>query len=373
MIKFQDLTRLHETIASELNHAFQETLSKSDFIGGASVQSFEKDFGLFTESKHAIAVANGTDALEIVLEALALKPQSKVFVPSMTFAATAECIVRNGLIPVFCETDTNTGGIDTKDLETKIQKNKTDAAAIIAVHLYGRPCNILEISKISKENNLFLIEDCAQAHGAKVSENGIEKHVGSWGIASTYSFYPGKNLGALGDGGMICSNSDSLAKQCKMIRDHGRTDKYAHSEIGRNSRLDALQARFLSIKLRYLTKWNENRIKLANLYDKLLENSSVVTPLKSPSSGEKHVYHLYVVRVKNNKRDQLKNFLKENGVESLIHYPIPLHQQKAFSKYSSEELKKSEQFALEILSLPMDPLMTEEEVRKTVSALESFK
>jgi dTDP-4-amino-4,6-dideoxygalactose transaminase len=370
-IKFQDLGRLHGTIRAELNEAFDQVLTHSSFIQGAPVQKFEKDFSEFTQSKHCLGVANGTDALELALEALGIQSGDSVIVPSMTFAATAEAVVRQKGQPVFAEIDASTACVTAKTLREAYEQAKCSVKAVILVHLYGRACEMGSILEFCREKNLRVIEDCAQAHGASFQG----RHVGTWGDIGTFSFYPGKNLGALGDAGALVTQSDEYFQKLKLLRDHGRTDKYSHSIAGRNSRLDALQAAFLSIKLRHLPDWTARRQDLARLYSESLSGISGVQTLALPHDRSGHVYHLYVIRVTSSQhnRDDLARHLASEGIEALIHYPIPLHQQAAFSAFTSKQsLAFTEKFSKEILSLPMDPLMTPEEVVRVSQTVRRF-
>jgi dTDP-4-amino-4,6-dideoxygalactose transaminase len=365
-IKFQDLTRLHESIHSELTEVFQETLRTSAFIQGPAVKNFEAEFAQYTGSKHCIGVANGTDALEIALEAFELPPESGIVLPSMTFAATAEAVVRQGLKPVFAEIDENTGCVTLETLEEAIRQSPIPVRGMIVVHLYGRACDMPAISAYCARTGIKLLEDCAQSHGAVIGG----KQVGTWGDAATFSFYPGKNLGALGDAGAITTQSDELAARLKMLRDHGRSGKYVHDRVGRNSRLDGLQAAFLSVKLRHLPTWTKQRQSLAQTYRKAFEKISGFSLLSTPNPLESHVYHLMVGKLPH--REELIRSLSEKGIEALIHYPIPLHQQKAFSMYATRALPKTETFAASIVSLPFDPLMSEEEIQIVADSVRGF-
>ncbi len=371
-IKFQDLSRLHGTIRAELTAAFDQALSSSAFIQGAPVQKFEKEFATYTGSLHCLGVANGTDALELALEALEIRSGDGVIVPSMTFAATAEAVVRQGGNPIFAEIDESTGCVSAATLRAAYELSPHSIKAVILVHLYGRACEMGPILDFCREKNLRIIEDCAQAHGARYQG----RHVGTLGDIGTFSFYPGKNLGALGDAGAATTQSDALHQKLKLLRDHGRTDKYSHQVVGRNSRLDALQAAFLSVKLKHLPDWTERRKNLARLYSESLAGISSVQTLPLPKDQDSHVYHLYVIRVTADRhnRDDLSRFLASEGIEALVHYPIPLHQQGAFSSYtsSSSPLSKTEKFSKEILSLPLDPLMTPEEVTRVSQAIQRF-
>jgi len=377
-IKIQDLSRLHSSIADELRSTFDRHLSESAFIMGKPVAQFEEDLARFTESTHAVGVANGTDALELALEALKIGAGDAVIVPSMTFTATAEAVARMGATPVFADIDLKTYALSVETIQAAITKSSKPVKAVILVHLYGYMApQTLEIAEFCRKNGYKLIEDCAQSQGAFLEVGGVQKHCGTIGDAGTFSFYPGKNLGALGDAGAVITQNEVIAKEIKLLRDHGRTDKYSHVRIGRNSRLDALQAGFLSVKLAHLSKWNESRRKLAAKYYQELEGCAVAVPILKPTAFLNHVFHQFVVLISENSKysrsDIMKNLL-ENGVETGVHYPIPLHQQKAFENYTNRvSLAVTEKIAPRILSLPMDPLMSEKEVQFVCHQLKDLK
>jgi dTDP-4-amino-4,6-dideoxygalactose transaminase len=370
VIKLQDLSRLHATIGPELQAAFDQSLARSDFIQGEAVASFEREFASFTGVQHCIGVANGTDALELALEALALAPGDVVIVPAMTFAATAEAVVRQGLHPHFADADPDTLCVGPDQLLEAIATAPRPPRACIAVHLYGRACVEEAFRRVLAQRGIALIEDCAQAHGARIGG----RHVGNAGRIGCFSFYPGKNLGALGDAGALVTSDAELAQRVRSLRDHGRTSKYTHGEVGRNSRLDGLQARFLSVKLRHLEAWTAARRDIAALYEERLDRAAGIAPLARPDDLGRHVYHLYVVRVAgaDGRRDALIRHLEASAISSGIHYPVPLHQQPAFARYAAGSLPEAARAAREVLSLPMDPLMTEKDVDEVCAALRGF-
>jgi len=344
MIKFLDLKKQYEDIKEEIDEAIKNVINETAFIGGKYVAKFEKEFATYQEAKYCIGVGNGTDALEIALESLDLPKGSEIIVPANSFIASSEAITRTGHKVIFCDCDKDNYTISIKSLKNKITK---DTSAIIAVHLYGHPCDMDKILKIAKENNLKVIEDCAQAHGAEYKG----KKVGAIGDIGAFSFYPGKNLGAYGDGGAIITNDENLAKKCKMIANHGRIEKYNHEFEGRNSRLDGLQAAILSVKLKHLDTWTEARIKVADYY---LENLKDIEGIFLPKREDwaKQVYHLFVIRTK--KRDELKQYLQDNGIASGIHYPISLAKLKAYNYTNqADENFFANNSDNELLSLPI--------------------
>lgn len=363
MIKFLDLKSQYDSIKDEIDEAIKNVISQTAFIGGKYVEQFEKEFAEFCQAKYCQGVANGTDALEIVIEALDLPKGSEIIVPANSFIASSESVTRSGHKVVFCDCDESNYTISIPSLKSKITPN---TKAIIAVHLYGHPCDMDEILSLAKEHNLKVIEDCAQSHGAEYKG----KRVGVLGDVGTFSFYPGKNLGAYGDGGAIVTNSDELAKKCKMIANHGRIEKYNHEFEGRNSRLDGLQAAILSAKLKHLDKWTEARIKVADYY---LENLKDVKNIVLPKREDwaKQVYHLFVIR--SQERDTLQQYLSNNGIQSGVHYPIALPKLKAYdyAGQASEDFfaNKSD---IELLSLPIGEHVNEDDLKKIIDSLKRF-
>lgn len=363
MIKFLDLKSQYNSIKDEIDEAINNVISETSFIGGNYVRQFEKDFAIYQQAKHCISVANGTDALEIVIEALDLPKGSEIIVPANSFIASSESVTRNGHKVVFCDCDELNYTVSIPSLKSKITKN---TKAIVAVHLYGHPCDMDEILLIAKEHDLKVIEDCAQSHGAEYKG----KRVGAIGHAGTFSFYPGKNLGAYGDGGAIVTNSDELAKKCKMISNHGRIEKYNHEFEGRNSRMDSLQAAILSVKLKYIDNWTEARIRVAEYYIENLKGiDGIVLPKRE--AWARHVYHLFVIKVE--KRDELQQYLKENGIESGIHYPISLPKLEAYNYIgqASEDLSANKN-DIRLLSLPIGEHLSIEDLKKVVQTIRVF-
>lgn len=355
-IPFVDLKTQYKGLKKEIDSAIRAVISETAFIGTTNnkyVQTFEKDFAAFLKIKYCVACANGTDAIEISLRALGIGSGDEVIVPALTWISTAEAVSSIGAKPIFVDID-DYFTLDVTKIEAKITKK---TKAIIAVHLYGQPADMPKILKIAKKHGLKVLEDCAQAHGAEL--NG--QKVGTFGDIATFSFFPGKNLGAYGDAGGIATNSKNLAETCRKISQHGQLDKkHFHYLEGRNSRLDGLQAAILSVKLKYLPKWTKERIKNAQLYNKFLAKK-IYTPLLR--DGAKHVYHLYVVQSDN--RDELQQKLKNNGIETAVHYPTALPFLEAYKSYKHKPADFPVALAAtqKILSLPMFPELTEAQIK----------
>jgi dTDP-4-amino-4,6-dideoxygalactose transaminase len=360
-IQFIDLHAQYLTIKEEIDAAIAEVLSSTSFIGGKCVKEFEEAFADYIQADTCVGVGNGTDALEIVLEALDLPPNSEILVPVNTFIATAEAVTRSGYRVRFCDCDPATYTISIPDAERRITPS---TRAIIPVHLYGQPCDMDAVVSFAKSNNLVILEDCAQAHGA--AYKGCK--VGTFGDAATFSFYPGKNLGAYGDAGAIVSNNLKIASKCRMIANHGRVLKYVHEIEGRNSRLDGLQAAVLQIKLCHLEDWTELRRRNATEYSTLLAGTNVVTPFERDDI--RHVYHLYVILVDN--RDKVQAELLKAGIETGIHYPVPLHLQPAYLHlgHCKGDFPVAEELSEKILSLPLFPELSTEQIAHVCSEVE---
>ncbi len=345
-VPFLDLKKQYEAVKQEIDEAIAKVITAASFVGGEYVKKFEEEFAGFCEARYCIGVGNGTDALFIALKALGVGKGDEVITAANSFIATSEAITMTGARVVFVDCDPRTYNIDVKKIPSAITPQ---TKAIIPVHLYGQPADMVTLQKIAREYNLLLIEDAAQAHGAEI--NG--RKVGSFGIVACFSFYPGKNLGAYGDAGAIVTNDEQLAIKCSMMSNHGRVKKYDHEFEGVNSRLDGLQAAILSVKLRHLEEWTAKRRKAADIYKEFLHGSKVIVPVEA--DGVKHVYHLYVVRVP--RRDSIQAALRERGVETGIHYPIALPNLKAYNYlgYGSEDFPTATQYSKEILSLPIYP------------------
>jgi len=367
-IPFVDLNAQHKEIEKEIEQAIKNVIQRSDFILGEDVGLFEKEFAQFCNTQFAVGVSSGTAALFLALSSLRVKPNDEVIVPAFTYIATSLAVSYTGAKPVFADIQEDTYTIDVKKIRKAITKN---TKAIIPVHLYGQPANILEILKIAQEYNLQIIEDAAQAHGASIKmQDGIWQVVGGLGDIGCFSFYPSKNLGALGDGGMVVTNNEEIYKKLLMLRDYGRVSKYEHASIGYNSRLDTLQAAILRIKLKRLNQWNKRRQEAADIYNEFLKGvKEVITPYTWPSV--KHVYHVYAIRTK--LRDKLCQVFKDKGIGVVIHYPVPLHLQKAYKElgYKSGDFPVSETVAQEIVSLPMYPQIEESQIKFITDVIKS--
>ena len=363
-IPLVDLKAQYAAIKPEILSAIDGVLDSAQFINGPEVSNFERKFAAFCDAKFAVGVGNGTDALTLALKALEVGPGDEVITTANTFIATAEAIVAVGATPVFVDVDQAHFNMTAEGLSAAITP-KTRAA--IPVHLYGQPAPMAEIMEVARRRSIKVIEDAAQAHGAEY--NG--KRAGSWGDVAAFSFYPAKNLGAYGDAGAVVTSDEDLAAAVRMLRDHGRTDKYLHQYVGVNSRLDTLQAAVLEVKLGHIEEWTEARRAAATKYDAALgEFPGLALPARMP--GGRHVYHLYVVR--SERREELRQHLSDNGIGVGIHYPVPLHLQPAFRGlgYAMGDFPVSERLADSILSIPMYPEVSEEQLRRVVQTIGSF-
>lgn len=363
LIKFLDLYRQYLSIQEEIDSAIQQVIRDSAFIGGAGVRAFEENFAIYQHAQFCQGVANGTDAIEIALEALSLPPGSEVIVPANSFIATSEAVSRVGHRVVFADVDSQTYTLDPLDVEKRISSS---TAAIIAVHLYGHPCDMESLLFLAEKYDLKIIEDCAQAHGAEYKG----QRVGAIGDVGTFSFYPGKNLGAFGDAGAITTNNESVAKRCRMIANHGRIDKYNHEFEGRNSRLDGLQAEILNVKLRHLDLWIEKRNEMARFYLGGLKSTPEIC-LPRIKEGVRHAFHLFVIRTDH--RDELVAHLSRVGIQTGIHYPTALPRLKAYSHMpQSDENMLAVRQCARLLSLPMGEHLCEKDVAHIVTVINDF-
>jgi dTDP-4-amino-4,6-dideoxygalactose transaminase len=359
-----DLKAQYSTIQQEIHASINEVLASCQFVGGPYVERFEQEFAHYVGARYAVGVSSGTAALELALKAAGIGNGDEVIVPANTFVATAEAVSNVGATAVFADVEPATFHLDAVSVRAAITPR---TRAVIPVHLYGRAMDLREIEEVASAHSLFIIEDAAQAHGAQ--RNG--KRVGSSGRPACFSFYPGKNLGAYGDAGAVTCGESWFAERLRLLRDHGSPRKYQHSIIGTNSRLDALQAAVLSVKLRHLEDWNAQRRRHARAYTAALSGSPICTP--EANSEEEHVWHLFVVRVQ--QRDALRQYLSECGVETVVHYPVPLHLTEAFAAVCRAQrgsLPIAETLAEEILSLPMYPELTPHQLERTVNALLHF-
>lgn len=352
-IPFVDLKAQYMSVEYEIQAAIQSVLRSAVFVGGEMLEEFEAEFARYTGVRHAAGVASGTDALVLALRAVGIGPGDEVIVPAHTFIATAGAVQMAGATPVFVDVEPGTLTMDPAAVEAAITPG---TAAVIPVHLYGQTADMEPILAVARRHRLFVIEDAAQAHGA--TYNG--RPAGSIGHIGCFSFYPGKNLGAYGDGGAVTTNDPHIHEQVVRYRDHGRLSKYEHAAVGYNSRLDTVQAAVLRVKLRHLDRWNDARRAAAGLYDEQLAEADVQTPYVR--NGSTHVYHLYAVRVP--ERELLQVELSQAGVVTGVHYPIPLHLQPAFEHlgYRRGELPESERAAEEVLSLPMYPELRRDQI-----------
>ena len=343
-VKFVDLSVQHKALEPEIKDVFNRVLANCSFVLGPEVEKFEKAFAAYCGVAHCVAVSNGTAALQLALEGLGVGPGDEVITVAHTFIATAEAINAAGARPIFVDIDPVSYTMDPAMLEKAITSR---TKAIIPVHLYGQPADMDSINAIAAKHNLLVIEDSCQAHGAKYKG----RRAGSLGTAACFSFYPSKNLGACGEGGAVTTNNSELAKKVRMLRDHGSVKKYEHDFPAYNLRLEGIQGGILAVKLPHLDGWNENRRALAKRYNELFAGSKVAAPQQTPCA--EHVYHLYVVVVED--REALRKALTEQGIENGLHYPVPLHLQKAYADlgYKKGDFPISEHVAANHISLPM--------------------
>lgn len=348
-----DLSRQCQKIGPDVQEVIARVMATGNFILGENVSEFEKEIAAYSGAAYGIGVANGTDALNLALMALGIGPGDEVIVPSFTFFATAGAVVLAGARPVFADIDPATYDLDPGSLESRITGR---TKAVIAVHLYGCPAEMDLIMSITRTRGIKVIEDCAQAIGAEYKG----RRVGSIGDVGCFSFYPTKNLGAFGDGGMVTTNDPEIAERIRIMRVHGSRKRYYHEILGYNSRLDEVQAAILRVKFRHLEGWTEARRGIARKYTEMLAGAGVITPLEVPEC--RHVYHLYTIR--SHRRDELQERLRQAGIGSTVYYPLPLHLQPVFADLGGKagNLPESERAAEEVLSLPMFPELLPEEV-----------
>ncbi len=363
MIKFLDLQKINNRFRTEIDQEIKEILDDGWYIGGKKLTKFEQDFATFCGVKNCLGVANGLDAITLILRGYGFGEDDEIIVPSNTFIATVLAITQVGATPVFVEPDINTYNLDPQLIEAAIT-SKTKA--IIAVHLYGRVAPMKEINLIAKKHHLKVIEDSAQAHGAFLNE----QRTGSLSDAAAFSFYPGKNLGAMGDAGAVLTNDDQLADKIRALRNYGAREKYVHQEKGVNSRLDDIQAAILSVKLPHLDADNKRRQEIAKFYCENINNEKITLPTYNYKFPAENVWHVFVIRTSD--RQQLQQYLKEKGIETQIHYPTPVHKQDAYREWKSLSYPISERIHREVLSLPISPVMTDEELKQIVLAINSY-
>jgi len=366
-VPFLDLKTQYLSIKNEIDDAIQDVINNTAFILGKSVTNFEENFAKAHQVKYCIATSSGTDANHLALWVLGVGPGDEVIMPANTFIATAWGATLCGATPVFVDCHSKSYNLDPEKVEAAIT-SKTKA--IVAVHLYGQPADMSALKVIADKNKIFLIEDAAQAHFAEF--NG--KRIGGLSKISSFSFYPGKNLGAFGEGGAVLTDDNELAAKLKMMREHGQSAKYYHEMYGHNYRMEGIQGAVLNVKLKHLDKWTDGRRRVAKMYcDSLIEVPQIQLPVEMPDA--KHVYHLFVIQTKNNKqRDSLQKFLTEKEIATGLHYPIPLHQQKCFDHlgYKTGDFPVTEMLASTGLSLPMFPELSAEQIEYVADCIKEF-
>ena len=358
MIPMLDLKREYHAIKDEIDRAVSGVLNGAFYVLGQNVAAFERDFAAYVGTKFAVGVGSGMDALHLALHALDIGPGNEVITVANTAAATAMAITATGAQPVFCEISEHTYIMDPRRIAEKITKK---TRAILPVHLFGHPADMAPILSLARDQGLFIVEDACQAHGTRYRK----KKTGTFGDLGCFSFYPSKNLGCYGDGGMVTTDDPHLADKLRMLRNYGQRGRYEHSILGYNSRLDELQAAILRVKLKYLDAWNKRRRRGAQIYQKLLAGLSIDLPVQE--KGAYHTYHLYVIRLSD--RNGLGRFLRENNVITNIHYPLPLYRQQAFAdrKPAWEQLPVTERCTAGILSLPLFPWIADKEIEEVSS------
>jgi UDP-2-acetamido-2-deoxy-ribo-hexuluronate aminotransferase len=370
-IQMVDLKAQYEKIGAEVDEAIKSVLNSTAFIKGPDVKQFEQELQEYMKVQHVISCANGTDALHLALKVLGLKPGDEVITSNFTFIATVEVVALLGLKPVLVDPDPGTFNISVKAIEDAITPR---TRAIVPVHLFGQCADMENIMRIARKHNLFVVEDAAQATGADYFfKDGTTKKAGTIGHIGTTSFFPSKNLGCYGDGGALYTNDENYARKLRSIANHGMKVRYHYDDIGVNSRLDTIQAAILRVKLKYLTNFNLARKKLADSYDSELSKcSSIVLPERSHYSS--HIFHQYTIRVKDNRRDELRVFLETKNIPSMIYYPGPLHLQNAYSYlgYGVNDLPVTSALCKEVLSLPMHPDMEDEQLNHITSNILKF-
>lgn len=361
-VPFVDLKAQYNRYKAEIDGAIANVISETAFISGKYATQFEEGFSEYAQVGHTIACANGTDSLEIILDVLGLGPGDEIIVPALSWISTSEAVGTRGAIPVFVDID-ETYTIDVSKIEAAITPR---TRGIIPVHLYGCPANMPKIMAIAEKHNLFVFEDCAQSHGAEINR----QRIATFGVAGSFSFYPGKNLGAYGDAGAMVTNSIEIAQKARMIANHGQKAKHQHFIEGRNSRMDGLHGAILSAKLPHIETWTAERIAHAATYCELLKDSNITLPFTPEES--RHVYHLFVIQSDN--RDGLMAHLKENDVECAIHYPTPLPLLPCYDHlgHKASDFPAASQAAKRILSLPLYPEMTQEHIAQVVQVINAF-
>lgn len=362
MIKFLDLHKINERFRAQIDARFKQILDDGWYILGRQNEIFEKNFAAYCGVKHCIGVANGLDALNLIIKAYGFGPGDEIIVPANTYIATILAVSENGATPVLVEPDINTYNINPDLIEEKITPR---TKAIMPVHLYGQAVQMEKIWELAKKYNLKIIEDAAQAHGAEYQG----RKTGNLGDAAGFSFYPGKNLGCMGDGGAVTTNDDALAERIRALRNYGSLKKYVHLYKGINSRLDELQAAVLDVKLPQLNADNNRRREIARYYRNNIKNPLITLP--QPYDENAHVWHIFAIRTPD--RTALQKYLADNGIETNIHYPTPPHKQGAYTEWKEQSYPVSEQIHREELSLPISPVLTDEEVKFVTDKLNEYK
>lgn len=360
-IPFLSLHPVNERYRVEIDSAIKRVLDHGWYLLGEELTNFERNFAEYCGTKFCVGVANGLDALDLILRAYGFGPGDEILVPANTFIATFLAISRNGCTPVPVEPDPKTFNIDPAKIEAGITSR---TRAIMPVHLYGQTAEMEPIRNIADQFGLKVIEDAAQAHGAFY----LGKRAGNLGDAAGFSFYPGKNLGCLGDGGAVTTNDAELAEKIRALRNYGSLEKYVHLYSGMNSRLDEIQAAILNVKLKYLDEDNQKRREIARFYRENIKNPCVELPAVNDEKG--HVWHLFVIR--SSRRDELRRYLEEHGIGTQIHYPIPPHKQGAYAEWNGHSFPIAERLSREVLSLPMSPVLTIEEISNVTTHINSF-
>lgn len=361
MIKFLDLKKINNRYREEIDSRIKNILDKGWYLQGEENENFTKNFANFCGTKFALGVANGLDALNLIIKAYGFGNGDEIIVPANTYIATILAISENGCIPILVEPDIKTYNINPDSIEEKIT---TKTKAIMVVHLYGQAVQMEKIWKIAKKYNLKIIEDSAQAHGAIYQEN----RTGNLGDASGFSFYPGKNLGCIGDGGAVTTNDEELFNKIKAIANYGSDRKYHHIYKGVNSRLDEIQAAVLDVKLNHLDSDNNKRRKISKYYRENIKNSKIILP--ETYDEKSHVWHIFAVRTQN--RDEFQKYLTEKGIQTIIHYPTPPHKQGAYKEWNNLSFPITEEIHNTILSLPISPVMTDSEIEKVVEVVNEY-
>src|SRR6266568_6167888 len=367
-IPLVDLKAQYATIRDEVRRAIDDVLESMQLTIGPNVKAFDQEFASFIGTRHSVGVGSGTDALQLAIRACGVSAGDEVITVSFTFFATVEAILYANARPILVEVDERTMNIDAAAVAAAITPR---TKAIIPVHLYGRTVDMKPLRQIAQDRNITIIEDAAQAHGAVTDDRSTK--AGASGRVGCFSFYCSKNLGAYGEAGSITTNDDRLAEELRALREHGQSTRYYHPVIGYNARLDEIQAAILRIKLRKLEEWNARRRVLARMYDERLAGSGVTVP-EIPSDARRHVFYTYTIRVSGGRRDDLRKYLGERGIGTQIHYPVPIHLQQSaeFLGYRKGDLPVTERLAPEVLSIPMYPELTDDQVDRVTTSIREF-